>query len=231
MIDEQLTAIVLLSLKVAFVAIVFTLPIAIFVAYILARWRFFGHGLLNAIVYVPLVLPPVITGFLLLKAFGPRGFAGEFFSTWFGLDFGFRWTGAALAAAIVAFPLIVRPIKLAFENLQSDMIEEAGLLGATRLMVFLTLSLPLALPGILVGVVLGFAKAMGDFGATITFVSNIPGETQTMSLGIYALMQSPDGDNGAFVLVMIMLAISVLAIVVSEWLSRRFTYDRGVKND
>ena len=228
MIDDQLLTIVLLSLKVAFVAIAFTLPLAIIVGYALARWQFRGHWLLNAIVYLPLVLPPVITGFILLKAFGPKGIAGQFFSTYLGLDFGFRWTGAALAAGIVAFPLLVRPIKLAFETLNKDMLEEAGLLGASKTMIFFTISLPLAIPGILVGAVLGFAKAMGDFGATITFVSNIPGETQTMSLGIYALMQSPDGDRNALILVVIMVAISLLAIVMSEWLLHRFTKLQGL---
>lgn len=227
MIDAQLISIVLLSLKVALIAIVFAVPLAIFVAYVLAKWQFKGRWLLNAIVYMPLVLPPVVTGFLLLKVFGPKGIGGQFFSNVLGLEFGFRWTGAALAAAIVAFPLIVRPIKLAFENIDQSMIDEAGILGATRLMAFLSVSLPLALPGVLVGSVLGFARAMGDFGATITFVSNIPGETQTISLGIYALLQSPDGDRNALILVVIMMAISLLAIVVSEWLSNRFSWHLG----
>lgn len=227
MIDDQLLVIVFLSLKVAATAILVVMPFAIFTSYALARWQFTGRGLLNAIVYMPLVLPPVITGFVLLKVFGPKGVAGQFFSTYLGLDFGFRWTGAALAAGIVAFPLIVRPIKLAFEEVEQDMIEEAGLLGASRLMAFITISLPLAIPGIIVGAVLGFAKAMGDFGATITFVSNIPGETQTMSLGIYALMQSPEGDRSAFLLVMMMIGISFVAIIVSEWLTQKFSRHRG----
>jgi molybdate transport system permease protein len=224
MIDGQLITIVLLSMKVAFVAIVLATPIAVFVGYALARWQFIGHWLLNAIIYMPLVLPPVVTGFILLEAFGPKGVAGRFFSSVLGLDFGFRWTGAALAAAIVAFPLIVRPIKLAFENIEQSLIDDAGILGAGALGVFMTVSLPLAIPGIVAGAVLGFAKALGEFGATITFVSNIPGQTQTISLGIYSLLQSPDGDRDALILVVVAVAISLITIVASEWLSRRAIY-------
>ncbi|MCF6322409.1 MAG: molybdate ABC transporter permease subunit, partial [Rhizobiaceae bacterium] len=223
MIEGQLATIIFLSLKVAAMAILIATPLAVFIGYALARWRFTGHWLLNAIVYMPLVLPPVVTGFILLKVFGPKGVGGEFFSSVLGIEFGFRWTGAALAAGIVAFPLIVRPIKLAFESIEQSLIDDAGILGAKPFFVFCTIALPLALPGIIVGAVLGFAKAMGDFGATITFVSNIPGETQTMSLGIYALMQSPDGDRDALMLVLIMIAISLVTIVVSAWLSYRFS--------
>ena len=222
MIDAQLVTILALSFKVAFAAIVVATPLAIIIGYVLARWRFRGHWLLNAICYLPLVLPPVVTGFLLLKTFGPKGVAGQFFQNVFGLEFGFRWTGAALAAGIVAFPLIIRPIKLAFENIEQGLIDDAGILGAGSMMVFATISLPLAIPGIIAGTVLGFARAMVEFGATITFVSNIPGETQTISLGIYTLMQTPDGDHDAFVLVAITIVFSLLTIVASEWLSRRF---------
>lgn len=227
MVEGQLAIIVLLSLKVASVAILIATPLAIFFGYALARWRFFGHWLVNAIVYMPLVLPPVVTGFILLKTFGPKGVMGQFFLQVFGLEFGFRWTGAALAAGIVAFPLIVRPIKLAFENIDQDMLDEAGILGGRPWTVFWTISLPLAFPGIIAGAVLGFAKAMVEFGATITFVSNIPGETQTISLGIYTLIQSPDGDHDALILVLITLGLSLVTIVASEWLSRKFTVRRG----
>jgi len=226
MIDAQLLTIVLLSLKVAFVAILVAMPFAIFIGYALARWRFFGHWLVNAIVYLPLVLPPVVTGFILLEVFGPRGVGGKFFSTVLGLDFGFRWTGAALAAGIVAFPLMVRPIKLAFENIEQNLIDDAQILGAKPLVAFVTVSLPLAMPGIIAGLVLGFAKALGEFGATITFVSNIPGETRTISLGIYSLMQSPDGDADALLLVLITVGISLAAIIASEWFARRFVANR-----
>ena len=222
MIDEQLTAIILLSIKIACVAILFATPLAILLGYALARWRFWGHGLLNAIIYVPLVLPPVVTGFILLEFFGPKGIAGLILSNTFGIDLGFRWTGAALAAGIVAFPLIIRPIKLAFENIEQNLIDDAKILGAGPMLAFITVSLPLALPGIIAGAILGFAKALGEFGATITFVSNIPGETQTISLGVYALMQSPDGDRDAMVLVLITVGLSLSAIIVSEWMSRRF---------
>ena len=226
MMDDQLFPIVLLSLKVALVAIIFTMPVAIFVGYALARWKFFGHWLVNAMVYLPLVLPPVVTGFLLLEFFGPKGVAGSFFSSFFGFEFAFRWTGAALAAGIVAFPLIVRPIKLAFENIDQNLIDDGAILGVPPLMIFATVSLPLAIPGIIAGGVLGFAKALGEFGATITFVSNIPGETRTISLGVYSLMQSPSGDRDALVLVMITLTISLGAIVASEWMANRFTKRR-----
>lgn len=226
MIDAQLVTIVLLSLKVAAVAILVAMPFAIFIGYALARWRFFGHWLVNAIVYMPLVLPPVVTGFILLEVFGPRGIGGKFFSTFFGLDFGFRWTGAALAAGIVAFPLIVRPIKLAFENIDQSLIDDARILGANPLIAFASVSLPLAMPGIIAGLVLGFAKALGEFGATITFVSNIPGETRTISLGIYSLMQSPNGDRDALLLVLITVGISLAAIIASEWFARRFIANR-----
>ena len=222
MIDAQLLTIVLLSLKVAFVAILVAMPFAIFIGYALARWQFFGHWLVNAIVYLPLVLPPVVTGFILLEVFGPRGVGGKFFSTFLGLDFGFRWTGAALAAGIVAFPLMVRPIKLAFENIEQNLIDDAQILGAGPPVAFVTVSLPLAIPGIVAGLVLGFAKALGEFGATITFVSNIPGETRTISLGIYSLMQTPDGDHDALLLVLTTVFISLAAIIASEWFARRF---------
>ncbi len=227
MIDDQLVTIIMLSVKVAFVAIIVATPVAIMVGYVLARWRFPGHFLLNAITYLPLVLPPVVTGYLLLNFFGLKGVGGQFFANVFGLEFGFRWTGAALAAGVVAFPLIVRPIKLGFETIDQGLLEDASLLGAGRMMVFLTICLPLALPGIVAGAVLGFAKALVEFGATITFVSNIPGETQTFSLAIYSFLQNPDGDRAAFILVVITISISLLTVIASEYLSRKLYVGQG----
>ncbi|RQP18798.1 MAG: molybdate ABC transporter permease subunit, partial [Brucella intermedia] len=178
-------------------------------------------SLAQAIVTMPLVLPPVVTGYLLLILFGARGALGAPLQEWFGLSFSFRWTGAALAAGVMAFPLLVRPIRLSIEGLDRGLEEAARTLGASRFTAFFTVILPPLLPGVLAGAVLGFAKALGEFGATITFVSNIPGETQTLSLAIYALMQTPSGDAEAFRLIAISAAISVVAVVLSEWLQRR----------
>lgn len=210
-----------LSLKVSLWAVVASLPLGVFVAYALARWRFPGHGLLNGLVHLPLVLPPVVTGYLLLITFGRRGTVGQFLDQWFGIVFAFRWTGAALAAAIMAFPLMVRAIRLAIEAVDPKLEAAAGTLGASRPWVFLTVTLPLILPGIMAGTVLAFAKAIGEFGATITFVSNIPGQTQTLPSAIYAFLQVPGGDQAAMRLVMISIAIAMLALFASEWLSRR----------
>lgn len=213
--------IVLLSLRIAGVAIVIALPVAFLVAWVLARFEFPGKSLMQAIVTMPLVLPPVVTGYLLLVLFGARGALGAPLQEWLGLSFAFRWTGAALAAGIMAFPLLVRPIRLSIEGLDRGLEEAARTLGASRLVAFCTVILPPLLPGILAGAVLGFAKALGEFGATITFVSNIPGETQTLSLAIYALLQTPSGDAEAFRLIIISAAISILAVVLSEWLQRK----------
>jgi molybdate transport system permease protein len=191
------------------------------VAWLLARQKFAGKGLLQAAVTLPLVLPPVVTGYLLLLAFGKHGFLGAFLDRAFGLEFAFRWTGAALAAATMGFPLLVRPIRLSLENVDRGLEEAANTLGASRLMVFATVTLPLALPGIMAGAIMAFAKALGEFGATITFVSNIPGETQTLSLAVYSLLQSPDGDRDALVLLSASIALAVGAVICSEWLSRR----------
>ncbi|MEN0098663.1 MAG: molybdate ABC transporter permease subunit, partial [Brucella pseudogrignonensis] len=213
--------IVALSLRVAGIAIVVALPIAFLVAWILARFNFPGKSLVQAIVTMPLVLPPVVTGYLLLILFGSRGALGAPLQEWLGLSFSFRWTGAALAAGVMAFPLLVRPIRLSIEGLDRGLEEAARTLGANRFIAFFTVILPPLLPGILAGAVLGFAKALGEFGATITFVSNIPGETQTLSLAIYALLQTPTGDAEAFRLIAISAAISIAAVVLSEWLQRR----------
>jgi molybdate transport system permease protein len=217
---QELTAIGL-SLRVASVATLAALPFAIFIAYALARWRFPGHAALNALVHLPLVLPPVVTGFALLLLFGRRGPIGEFLANHFGLIFAFRWTGAALAAAVMSFPLMVRPIRLSFENVDRRLGDAARSLGASRLWAFLLVVLPLAAPGVIVGAILGFAKALGEFGATITFVSNIPGETRTIPAAIYSLIQTPDGDVAALRLAAISATIAIAALVVSETLQRR----------
>ena len=210
-----------LSLKVASVATLFALPFAIWIAWVLARKSFPGKSLLSALIHLPLVLPPVVTGYLLLIAFGRNGPLGQAFEALFGITFAFRWTGAALAAAIMGFPLMVRAIRLAFEAIDPKLEEAAHTLGAPRWRSFWDISLPLALPGILVGAVMGFAKAIGEFGATITFVANIPGETQTLPSAIYALLQIPGQDSAAASLVLWAIVISVAAVLISEWLARR----------
>ncbi len=215
------TQALLLSLRVSFWAMLTSLPLGLLAAHALARWRFPGHGLLNLIVHLPLILPPVVTGYLLLLSFGRQGWAGAALWDWFGFTFAFRWTGAALAAAVMAFPLLVRAIRLALEAVDPRLEEAAATLGASRGMVYLTVTLPLILPGLLAGAVLAFAKAMGEFGATITFVANIPGETQTLPTAIYSFLQVPGGDAGALRLVLVSVAIATLALALSEWLSRR----------
>ncbi|BCJ89787.1 molybdate ABC transporter permease [Terrihabitans soli] len=210
-----------LSLKVAATATLFSLPLGIAVAYLLARGRFWGRSLLNALVHLPLVLPPVVTGYLLLLSFGKRGPVGAFLYDWFGFSFSFRWTGAALAAGVMAFPLMVRAIRLSIEAVDRRLEDAAGTLGANPLVVFFTVTLPLSVPGILAGSVLAFAKAIGEFGATITFVSNIPGETQTLPSAIYTFTQVPGGDAGALRLVLIAIAVSVVALLVSEYFARK----------
>ncbi|MDQ2067047.1 molybdate ABC transporter permease subunit [Xinfangfangia sp. CPCC 101601] len=211
---------VTLSLRVSAVATVVSLPLGIAVALALARGRFPGRQLLNGLVHLPLILPPVVTGYLLLLTFGRKGWVGQWLDQWFGLVFAFRWTGAALAAAIMAFPLMVRAIRLAIEAVDPKLEQAAATLGAGRFMVFLTVTLPLILPGILAGTILAFAKAMGEFGATITFVSNIPGQTQTLPSAIYAYMQVPGGDAQAARLVLVAIVIAMAALLLSEWISR-----------
>ncbi len=216
---EEWTAI-RLSLWVSSIAMLASLPFGIAVAVALARGRFWGKSLLNGIVHLPLILPPVVTGFLLLVLFGRRGAIGQFLDSWFGIVFSFRWTGAALACAVMAFPLMVRSIRLSIEAVDRKLEEAAGTLGASPFWVFLTVTLPLTLPGIIAGMILAFAKAMGEFGATITFVSNIPGETQTLSAAIYTFTQVPGGDAGALRLTIVSIVISMLALLVSEFLAR-----------
>jgi len=210
-----------LSLRVATVGTFASLPAGLFAAYALARWRFPGKIFFDGLVHLPLVLPPVVTGYLLLILFGRRGPIGAFLESAFGIVFSFRWTGAALAAAVMGFPLLVRAIRLSFEAADRRLEDAARTLGANAPLVFLTVTLPLALPGILAGLVLAFAKALGEFGATITFVSNIPGETRTLPTAIYTYTQVPGGDANAARLAAVAIVLSLAALVVSEFLSRR----------
>jgi molybdate transport system permease protein len=210
-----------LSIKVSTWATVVALPFGIAIAYALARREFWGKSILNGIVHLPLILPPVVTGYLLLITFGRRGPAGAFLAEHFGIVFSFRWTGAALACGVMAFPLMVRAIRLSIEAVDRKLEAAAGTLGASPLWVFATITLPLILPGIIAGMILSFAKAMGEFGATITFVSNIPGETQTLPSAIYTFTQVPGGDLGALRLTLVSIAIAMVALVASEVLARR----------
>jgi molybdate transport system permease protein len=210
-----------LSLKVATVAMLASLPFGLAVAYLLARAEFPGKTLVNALVHLPLVLPPVVTGYVLLLLFGRRGPIGAFLAENFGLVFSFRWTGAALACAVMGFPFLVRAIRLSIESVDRRLEAAASTLGASAPWVFLTVTLPLILPGIVAGMILCFAKAMGEFGATITFVSNIPGETQTLPSAIYVFTQVPGGDAQALRLTAISVMISVAALIASEALARR----------
>jgi molybdate transport system permease protein len=216
---EEWTA-VRLSLRVAIVATLFSLPVGIAVALLLARVRFWGRSLLNGLVLLPLILPPVVTGYILLILLGRRGPIGRFLDDTFGIVLSFRWTGAAVACAVMGFPLLVRAIRLSIEAVDARLEEAAGTLGANRAWVFLTVTLPLIVPGILAGMILCFAKAMGEFGATITFVSNIPGETQTLPSAIYTFTQVPGGDVGALRLTIVSIAISMLALLASELMAR-----------
>lgn len=211
---------VFLSLKVAAVAVAFSLPLGIAAALALARGRMPGLWLLNALVHLPLILPPVVSGYFLLLVFGRKGAVGAFLEQAFGLIFAFRWTGAALAAAVMGFPLMVRAIRLAIEAVDPGLEQAAATLGASRIWTFVTITLPLMLPGIIAGAILAFAKAMGEFGATITFVSNIPGQTQTLPSAIYALLQVPGGEAAAARLAAISVAVALAAVLGSEVLSR-----------
>jgi len=217
---EEWTA-VALSLRVALWATIASLPFGIAVAFVLARLEFPGKQILNGLVHLPLILPPVVTGYLLLVTFGRTGPIGAFLDDHFGVVLAFRWTGAALAAAIMAFPLMVRAIRLALEAVDPKLEQAASTLGAARPLVFATVTLPLILPGVLAGAVLAFAKAMGEFGATITFVSNIPGQTQTVPSAIYAFLQVPGGEDQALRLVVVSIVIAMAALLVSESVARR----------
>jgi molybdate transport system permease protein len=217
---DELSAI-RLSLKVATWATLASLPVGVLVALALARGRFAGKALVDALVHLPLVMPPVVTGYLLLLAFGRRGPVGAWLEETLGIVFAFDWTGAALACAVMGFPLMVRAIRLSIEAVDVGLERAAATLGAGGLRVFFTITLPLALPGVIAGAVLCFAKALGEFGATITFVSNIPGLTQTLPSAIYSYTQVPGGDVPALRLTAVSIGISLVALVVSEWLARR----------
>jgi molybdate transport system permease protein len=217
---EELVAI-RLSLRVAFWAMLTSLPVGIAVAMLLARGRFWGKSLLNAVVHLPLVMPPVVTGYLLLLLFGRNGPLGRLLAESLGIVIAFRWTGAALACAVMGFPLMVRSIRLSLDSVDRRLEDAAGTLGASGLWIFATITLPLILPGILAGMILAFARALGEFGATITFVSNIPGETQTIPTAIYTFIQEPGGDFAAFRLTLVSIAISMAALIVSEPLTAR----------
>ncbi|WP_412550740.1 molybdate ABC transporter permease subunit [Shimia sp. MIT910701] len=215
-----------LSLKVAFWAMMGAVVPGVFVAYALARWEFFGKQFVNVLVHLPLVLPPVATGYLLLVTFGTQGVVGSALKE-IGVVFAFRWTGAALAAAVMAFPLLVRSIRLSIEAIDPKLEQAAATLGATRMRVFFTVTLPLMLPGLLAGMVLAFAKAMGEFGATITFVSNIPGQTRTLPSAIYAFLQVPGGEAAAMRLVVVSIIVAAGALILSEVLARRIAAKVG----
>lgn len=221
MLEGGIWPVVLLSLKVGLVATAVTLPVAFALAYLLARVRFPGKVLIDGLVHLPLVVPPVVTGWLLLLAFTPAGPVGGWLERWFGVTVMFRWTGAAIAAGVMALPLMVRAMRLSIEAVDRRLEDAARTLGANRSRVFRTITLPLSLPGVLAAAVLGFARALGEFGATITFVSNVPGETQTLPLAIYAALQTPDGEAQVLRLALISVALSLAALVASELLARR----------
>ena len=210
-----------LSLKVATIAILFVLPVAIFIAWILSRKQFWGKQLLNSIVHLPLVLPPVVIGYLLLIVMAKRGAIGQYLWEWFGFSFSFSWRGAVLASAVMAFPLMVRSIKQAFDAIDPKLEQAARILGASPLKVFFTLNLPLSFSGIIAGAVLGFARSLGEFGATITFVSNIPNQTQTIPAALFTFIETPDGELAAARLCAVAIVISLITLSASEWLAER----------
>ena len=211
---------ILLSLRIACVAVAVSLPFAIGTALILTRRPFWGQSALNIAVHLPLVLPPVVTGYALLVLFSPNALLGRWLEVIFGTGIAFRWTGAALAAAIMAFPLFVRAIRQSLEAVDGGLQEAALTLGRSRLGIFFTITLPLCWPGILAGIVLAWAKALGEFGATITFVSNIPGQTQTIPTAIYSALQVPGDETAALALILVSVTISAGALIASEWLAR-----------
>lgn len=211
---------VLLSLKVSSIAVLFSLPFGILMAWILVRCQFPGKSLLDSLIHLPLVLPPVVVGYLLLIGLGRRGVIGQVLYDWFGFSFAFSWRGAALASAVIAFPLMVRAIRLALEAVDPRLEQAARTLGAGRWRVFFTITLPLTLPGVIVGTVLAFARSLGEFGATITFVSNIPDETRTLPLAMFTLIETPGAEGAAARLCIIAIALALISLLISEWLAR-----------
>ncbi|KMV31894.1 molybdate ABC transporter permease [Photobacterium swingsii] len=220
MLTEYEIQALLLSLKISGVAVLFSLPFGILCAWLLARCQFIGKSMLDGLVHLPLVLPPVVIGYLLLVGMGRQGIVGRWLYDWFGVSFSFSWQGAALAVSVVAFPLMVRSIRLSLESVDNKLEQAARTLGASPLRVFMTITLPLTIPGILTGIILAFARALGEFGATITFVSNIPGETQTIPLAMYSFIETPGAESQAARLCVIAIAIALSSLLASEWLSR-----------
>ena len=218
--EEEILAIYL-SLKIAFTASILSLPLGLLTGYVLARKEFPLKSFIESLINLPLILPPVVTGYILLIVFGKNGSVGHFLQKYFDFSFAFKWSGAALACAIMGFPLMVRSIKLAIEMIDPKIEEAAKTLGANNLIVFLTITTPMAFPGIIVGTTLSFARSLGEFGATITFVSNIPGETQTLSAAIYTFLQIPNGEGMAFRLTIISIVISIAALLLSEVILRK----------
>lgn len=210
-----------LSLRVAFWSVLLSLPVGLLAAWALARWHFYGKTLLNGLIHLPLVLPPVVVGYGLLVLFGRRGPVGAWLYETFEITLAFTWRGAALAAAVMAFPLMVRAMRISLETVDRRLEAAARTLGASPLNVFLTVTLPLMAPGILAGAILAFARSLGEFGATITFVSNIPGETRTLPIALYTLIQTPDGETGALRLAVISVVVALFALAASELLARR----------
>lgn len=221
LISEYEWQVVLLSLRVASIAVACSLPFGIFIAWLLVRCQFRGKALLNAIVHLSLVLPPVVVGYLLLLLFGRKGYLGRWLLEWFDFSFMFNWMGAALAAAVVAFPLMVRSIRLALESIDIRLEQAAKTLGAGSWRIFFTITLPLSFSGILSGIILAFARSLGEFGATITFVSNIPGQTNILPIAIYSLIQIPGSENATIRLCIFSILLSMISLLVSEWLIRR----------
>ncbi|MDP4496990.1 molybdate ABC transporter permease subunit [Vibrio cholerae] len=217
-----------LSLKVAGYATLWLLPIGIVLAWVLARTSFIGKGLIDSLVHLPLVLPPVVIGYLLLISMGRQGFIGQWLYQVFGLSFSFSWRGAVLACMVIALPLMVRSIRLSLESVDQKLEQAARTLGASPMRVFFTITLPLTLPGILTGVMLAFARSLGEFGATISFVSNIPGETQTIPLAMFTFLETPDSEMEAARLCAISIAIALGSLFISEWLSRRMQRRLGL---
>ena len=217
-----------LSLKVSGWAVLGSLPLGIFMAWILARWRFPGKGVLDGIIHLPLVLPPVVTGYMLLLMLGRQGVLGKFLYQTLGFTVAFTWKGAVVASGVMAFPLLVRAVRLSVDSVDQNLEKAARTLGAGPIRVFFTISLPLMIPGIITGTILAFARSLGEFGATITFVSNIQGETQTLPLALYSLTQMPDGELGALRLCIVAVILAMAALLASEWMSRRFAaYIKG----
>ncbi|WP_039948437.1 molybdate ABC transporter permease subunit [Vibrio ichthyoenteri] len=220
---------VLLSLKVSLYAIVWLIPLGIAIAWLLARKQFVGKSLVDSIVHLPLVLPPVVVGYLLLILMGRQGIVGSWLYQTFGISFAFNWKGAALACVVVALPLMVRSIRLSLENVDTKLEQAASTLGASPLKIFVTITLPLTIPGIITGVMLSFARSLGEFGATISFVSNIPGETQTIPLAMYTFIETPGAENEAMRLCVISIVIALASLLASEWLTRRCSKRLGAK--